>query len=302
MKNLLTGLAVTDEDVAKVTERGAAGLAGADSTGSTTDPYQGAVGGKMVVFFRNTFQQTGFTPTEDFKLQLLTNGGFDFGGSTRNVGDDAFPRLVQNLQDSFAMTAWQLVAEGRPFTEVLTTRRFMMTTALKSLYVQIEMPTDSRRHDDRGRRGRSTMRAARSRIADRADQHDVRDEAPVITMQTGTATACRGGDRGRQRRLPGLRRGCSSACSASRRVPAPATAMCCEHASKPYFTADDIRLAWVTINPKATPTDRTPVIQPYDIRRCARRPSCRCRCRASASTRRPRSWRCGTPTTATSTG
>ena len=97
----------------------------------------------MVGFFRNVFQQTGFTPTEDFKLQLLTNGGFDFGGGTRAVGDDAFPRLVQNLQDSFAMTAWQLVKEGRPFTEVLTTQRFVMTTALKSLYIQIEMPADS---------------------------------------------------------------------------------------------------------------------------------------------------------------
>ena len=75
----------------------------------------------MVGFFRNMFQQTGFIPTEDFKMQLLQNGGFDFGGSTRNVGDDAFPRLVQNLQDSFALTAWQLVKEGRPFTETLTT-------------------------------------------------------------------------------------------------------------------------------------------------------------------------------------
>ena len=69
----------------------------------TTDPYQTAVEAKMIGFFRNMFQQTGFTPTEDFKIQLLQNGGFDFGGSTRNVGDDAFPRLVQNLQDSFAL-------------------------------------------------------------------------------------------------------------------------------------------------------------------------------------------------------
>ena len=50
---------------------------------------------------------------------------------------------MQNLQDSFALTAWQLVKEGRPFTETLTTTRFRMTTALKSLYVQIEMPPDT---------------------------------------------------------------------------------------------------------------------------------------------------------------
>src|SRR5688500_5141585 len=38
VKNLLTGLAVTDEDVTKVTERGAAGLQELVSTWLTTDP------------------------------------------------------------------------------------------------------------------------------------------------------------------------------------------------------------------------------------------------------------------------
>ena len=142
VKNLLTGMPITDDDLSKVTTKGAAGLQELVSTWMTTDPYQAAVAAKMVGFFRNMFQQTGFIPTEDFKLQLLTNGGFDFGGTNR-TGDDAFPLLVQNLQDSFALTAWQLVKEGRPFTEVLTTNRFRMTTALKSLYVQIEMPNDT---------------------------------------------------------------------------------------------------------------------------------------------------------------
>lgn len=98
---------------------------------------------KLLVFFKNAFQQTGFTPTEDFKPQLLENGGFDFGPFGRTaVGDDAFTRLVQNLEESFARTALQLVTEKRPLSEVLTTRRFMMTTGLKSLYLQIEMPND----------------------------------------------------------------------------------------------------------------------------------------------------------------
>src|SRR6187401_980941 len=143
VKNLLTGMPISDDDLTRVTTKGAAGLQELVSTWMTSDATQGVVQAKMVGFFRNMFQQTGFIPTEDFKLQLLTNGGFDFGGSTRNVGDDAFPRLVQNLQDSFAMTAWQLVKEGRPFTETLTTNRFRMTTALKSLYIQIEMPADT---------------------------------------------------------------------------------------------------------------------------------------------------------------
>jgi hypothetical protein len=144
VKNLLTGMPPTDEDVALVTTSGAAGLQMLVSTWQTSDPYKSMFAEKMVGFFRNAFQQTGFTPTEDFKIQLLQNGGFDFGpGGARLAGDDAFPRLVQNLQDSFAKTAWQLVQEGRPFTETLTTNRFVMTTALKSLYIQIEMPADA---------------------------------------------------------------------------------------------------------------------------------------------------------------
>src|SRR4030095_17245341 len=70
-------------------------------------------------------------------------GGILLGRSPRNGGGAGVPRVVQALQDSFALTAWQIVKEGRPFTETLTTTRFRMTTALKSLYVQIEMPADT---------------------------------------------------------------------------------------------------------------------------------------------------------------
>jgi hypothetical protein len=143
VKNLLIGLAPTDMDVATVRATGAVGLQQLIvdwTTGSTTQPFFQA---KMISFFRNVFQQTGFTPTVDFQNQLLQNGGFDFGPlGTGAVGGDAFALLVQNLQDMFARTAWQLVVEGNPFTDVLTTTRFQMTTGLKSLYLQIEMPND----------------------------------------------------------------------------------------------------------------------------------------------------------------
>src|SRR6266496_3034811 len=42
VKNLLTGMPVTDDDVAKVTSKGAAGLQELVSTWMTTDPFQGA--------------------------------------------------------------------------------------------------------------------------------------------------------------------------------------------------------------------------------------------------------------------
>jgi len=142
IKNLLTGIAPTEAEV--------------DAIGTTDDlpgtlrdliddwierEHPDAFREKMIGFFQNAFQQTGFNAREDFKPQLLQNGGFDFG-PLGFFGDDAFPELVHNLEESFARTAWEFVETGQPFTNVLTTQRFMMTTALKSLYVQIEMPND----------------------------------------------------------------------------------------------------------------------------------------------------------------
>jgi hypothetical protein len=145
VKGLLTGLAPTEEEVGLVTAAPdpKEALKGLIDTWTSVDhpEFYEFFQNKMLVFFTNTFQQTGFTPTEDFKPQLLENGGFDLG-PIGVYGDDAFPKLVQNLQQSFARTAMHLVENERPFTEVLTTRELMMTTALMSLYIQIEMPND----------------------------------------------------------------------------------------------------------------------------------------------------------------
>src|SRR4030095_14255806 len=144
VKNLLTGLPPTDAEIAMVTSQGQLGLQTLINGWMSNAATQPLLKAKMVTFFRNFFQQTGFQATEDFKIQLLQNGGFDFGPiGTGAVGDDAFFRLVQNLEDSFALTAWQLVAEQPPFPEVRTTQRFMMTTGLKSLYIQIETVPDA---------------------------------------------------------------------------------------------------------------------------------------------------------------
>ena len=144
IKDLLVGMPCTDDDVNAVVTMGPAGLQQLIITWMTDPTFQPQFQGKMVPFFRNLFQQVGFTPTDDFKPQLLENGGFDFGPlGTGAVGDDVYFKLVQNLQDSFALTAWQMVKEGtEPFSDVLTTKRFVMTTGLMSLYTQIEMPDD----------------------------------------------------------------------------------------------------------------------------------------------------------------
>src|SRR4029453_13749001 len=56
VKNLLTGMPISDEDLSKVTTKGAAGLQELISAWMTTDPNQSAVAAKMVGFFRNLFQ------------------------------------------------------------------------------------------------------------------------------------------------------------------------------------------------------------------------------------------------------
>ncbi|HEX3902479.1 MAG TPA: hypothetical protein VH853_06490, partial [Polyangia bacterium] len=144
IKGLLVGMPCSDDEVSMVESSGPAGLQQLIINWESSATYQPMFEGKMVPFFRNLFQQVGFTATQDFKNQLLQNGGFDFGPfGTSAVGDDVYFKLVQNLQDSFALTAWQMVKEGtEPFSDVLTTKKFMMTTGLLSLYTQVEMPDD----------------------------------------------------------------------------------------------------------------------------------------------------------------
>jgi hypothetical protein len=272
VKNLLTGMPPTDEDVALVTTTGAAGLQQLVSSWQTTDPYRDMFQTKMIGFFRNAFQQTGFTPTEDFKVQLLQNGGFDFGPfGTSAVGDDAFPRLVQNLQDSFARTAWQLVQEGRPFTEVLTTKRFVMTTALKSLYVQVEMPADAPFGNQNAQPAWTVDYSGTAIPLEQALQSMVfSDEAPAAGRNNvggGSFPTCAGGSGSATGTFNGTSLLFQRLLGFTPRYPFTGNGvMCYEHASKPYFTAGDLTdWAWVTINHKSNPADRTPVIRPYDL-------------------------------------
>jgi len=267
VKNLLIGMAPTDEDVALVTANGAAGLQMLVSTWQTSAPYKDMFAAKMVGFFRNAFQQTGFTPTEDFKIQLLQNGGFDFGpGGARLAGDDAFPRLVQNLQDSFAKTAWQLVQEGHPFTETLTTNRFVMTTALKSLYIEVEMPADAPFNNQNSNPAWKLDYSGNPIPIEQAIQTlTFSDEAPATGNGNGFFTNCRGGATVASADFRGTSLIFQRLLGFTPRFPFSGNPTCGEQPSKPYFTTSDLTdWQWVTINKKAG-TDRTPAIQPYDL-------------------------------------
>jgi hypothetical protein len=134
IKNVLTGLAVTDAELATGKQPG--GLTQLLDAWTATPEFDE----KMIFFFSNAFQQSSLS-IADFQFQLRKRpGAFDLPYGI--YGDDAFPMLFKNMKESFARTAVAFVAEGKPLTDLLTTKKFMMTSALKSLYLQIEAPYD----------------------------------------------------------------------------------------------------------------------------------------------------------------
>ena len=125
VKNILVGLPPTDDEVKAVT---------ADPTqlkalvqgwmklpGYTT---------KMKRFFELAFQQTQVSAV-DFSDQAFPK--------QISINATTTPLLVQNAQQSFALTMIELLAEGRPLTDATTTNKIMMTTALKELYAFLDV-------------------------------------------------------------------------------------------------------------------------------------------------------------------
>ena len=251
VKNLLTGLPPTEEDVTAVTTNGPAGLKGLVNSWTGTPEFKE----KMVFFFRNFFQQQGFIPTEDFKIQLLLNGGFDFNDSgTRAIGEDSYVRLIQNLEDMFALTAWQLIADGKPFSEVLTTQRYMMTNALKVLYLQIEMPND-RARGATPVAWKVDYSALPIPIEDTLNPASPNymtfsDEVPATQPGTPRAPHCQG-TAGMINAFTGNGRIFQRLLGYVPRIDnADGTVLCYEHAAKPYITADDVsNWQWVNLRP-----------------------------------------------------
>jgi hypothetical protein len=134
VKDLLTGLAPTAAEVAAATDAGQ--LATLIDGWIATPQFQD----KMLVFFRDVFQQSQFA-VADFAFQLRTRpGAFELPYGI--YGDTAFPMMFKNMQESVARTALYYAENGLPLTNILTAKQFMMTTGLMSLYLQIEMPYD----------------------------------------------------------------------------------------------------------------------------------------------------------------
>ncbi len=115
VKKVMTGLPLTESERAAVVADPAA-LAGLVDTWMQQPEWRS----RLQFFFQQAFQQTQ-TAVEDYTDQIYHG--------VQTVWTDK-QRLVANAEESFARTALGLIDEGRPFTEVLTTHRFMMTTGL----------------------------------------------------------------------------------------------------------------------------------------------------------------------------
>ncbi len=250
IKGVLTGLAPTDAEVAAATSPTA--LQALIDTWTATPQFQD----KMILFFQNAYQQSSLAVL-DYEFQLRKRpGAFDLPYAI--FGDNAFPLLFKNLKESFARTVLALIAEGRPYTDILTTQRFMMTTALKSMYMQIEMPYDIHTFNFQFNHG------TRPAIADTLDPASPNYlvfgyAAPGTTTGRGPSGTNCAGDATKVSTYPGstnlfhvllgvVDRDSTNNGQGSTNLG------CFEHAIQPYFTAQDLS-DWqmVTISNTGTP-------------------------------------------------
>jgi hypothetical protein len=239
VKNILTGLGPTDAELAQVRKGGTPALQSLIDTWTATPEYQA----KMLVFFSDAFQQSSLTLL-NFEFQLRSRpGAFDLPYGL--FGDNAFPLLYQNMMESFARTCLEIIAEGHPFTEVLTTQSFMMTTALKSLYMQIEMPYDI--HTMTWKYNQGTRPPIAESLDPTSPNYLVFGYA-APTTSTGQepvpGSTC-AGDSNKVSQYPGstylfqLLLGAANR-DAANNSPGTTNTGCFEHPVQPYFTATDL--------------------------------------------------------------
>jgi hypothetical protein len=132
VKNLLLGLPATEEEITAV-EQDPAALKDMVDAWFVRPEAQAKLG----TFFSKAFQQTQITQI-DFFDQL----------SVDNL--TSLPMFAQ-AQESMARTALKAIADGKPFTDTVTTHTFMMTPTLMSLYLAL----DQAQVDDAGKQSMS---------------------------------------------------------------------------------------------------------------------------------------------------
>lgn len=121
VKTVLTGLPLTSTELADLT-------ADPSQLGSLIDTWMDTPEFEkvMTTFFATAFQQNELDADGVASMIRTTPNWGRFAGPTEQLYD----LFRGNLRESFARTALRIIEEGRPFTEVLTTRSFEMTTAM----------------------------------------------------------------------------------------------------------------------------------------------------------------------------
>jgi hypothetical protein len=145
IKNVLVGLAPTEDEISKVSADPTQLRTLIDDWMQTPEYQQ-----KMQRFFQLAFQQTQVSAA-DFADQTYPR--------QIAINPSTTPVLVENAQQSFARTVLQMITEGRPLTEALTTKRVMLTTALKELYAFLDVweVDDAGKVTDRFRRANPNL-------------------------------------------------------------------------------------------------------------------------------------------------
>jgi hypothetical protein len=128
VKNLMLGLPASEEEVAAVTADPAALRAMVDAWFVRPEAQA-----KLGTFFSKAFQQTQISQNDFFDQLAVDN--------LTNL-----PVFTQ-AQESMSRTALKTIAEGKPFTDTVTTHTFMMTPTLMSMYLAI----DQAQVDDAGK-------------------------------------------------------------------------------------------------------------------------------------------------------
>ncbi len=125
VKNVLVGVPPTAEEIAKVKADPKA-LASLIDGWMALPQYRT----QMQSFFANAFQQTQVN-AQQFQFQIPAEDGVA-------RGEPAATLMMNSIRESFARTVMQLIDEGRPFSDALTTRRFMLSPPLLALYGYID--------------------------------------------------------------------------------------------------------------------------------------------------------------------
>ncbi|MDB4979500.1 MAG: hypothetical protein JWM82_252, partial [Myxococcales bacterium] len=125
VKNVLVGLPPTDDEV-KAVAADPSQLETLVAGWMKLPGYQT----KMKRFFELAFQQTQVNAV-DFSDQTFPK--------QIGINVTTTPLLVQNAQQSFALTMLELISQGRPLSDATTTNKLMMTTALKELYAFLDV-------------------------------------------------------------------------------------------------------------------------------------------------------------------